>query len=157
MERRGETPAKRITRRQVDLGGVFCALWSACTKGIRIPGSKDPKSDPKLHTDANINKFLDDWKHCGYDAYAMDKKYNFCIDWATVGSEYMRHTRTDGTGKGSHQQSSWYDRAGSSWDAWDNWQSGWSSGWHDDQWQSGGKRGGGRPDDRGEKRQRWGD
>eukprot|EP00959_Pyramimonas_sp_CCMP1952_P354174 7420332-Pyramimonas_sp.AAC.1 len=62
----------------------------------------------------------------------MDRNYNFHIDWATVRAEYMRHTRPDGTGTGNHKQSSWHDRATSSWDAWDNWQSGWSAGWHDD-------------------------
>eukprot|EP00959_Pyramimonas_sp_CCMP1952_P308460 6455470-Pyramimonas_sp.AAC.1 len=139
LERRGEPPAKRITRHQTELGGVFCALWAAYTQGIRPPGTREPKSDPRLRSDATINKFLDDWKHCGYDAYVMDRKYNFRIDWAAARAEYMRRTRPDGTGKGNHQQSSWHDLATSSWDAWDNWQSDWSAGWHDDRRQSGGK------------------
>eukprot|EP00959_Pyramimonas_sp_CCMP1952_P425908 8920896-Pyramimonas_sp.AAC.1 len=69
----------------------------------------------------------------------MDTRFDYRIDWAKVRAEHLRHTRPDGKGKGNHQQSSWRDRATSSWDTWGAWQSDWSDGWHDDRWQTGGK------------------
>eukprot|EP00959_Pyramimonas_sp_CCMP1952_P223519 4673345-Pyramimonas_sp.AAC.1 len=64
LERPNETPARRIARLQSELSAVFCALWTAHTQRTQPPGSRAPKSDPKLHTATSINQFLDDWKDC---------------------------------------------------------------------------------------------
>eukprot|EP00959_Pyramimonas_sp_CCMP1952_P229430 4796996-Pyramimonas_sp.AAC.1 len=90
----------------------------------------------------------------------MNTRLGYGIDWDRLRASYLRHSRADGRGKGSRQQTSWRDRATSSWDTWGSWQGEWSDGWRDDRWQTGGKRGGGRPDDRGdrdEQRHRWKD